>query len=231
MVGDAAGHGAHDFERIERRDPRAGLRRLDARKRDIQPFGRQRRPRGAARAVHARRDRLARLARRRSHAGDRPTAADPRGAFAERVARPGPARRRRGTRGRGACSGLQTNTRPYRCAGGSTSSAARRSASTSRTSAKLTGPTAAIGRRSASTRSTNSGAPEHVRRKCFKEQNPIAPGSLLWPGGHLFDERQRESAEMRKILPLALQMRDARRVRLLGCQLANFQLVLCRQSV
>ena len=35
MVGDAAGHGAHDFERVERRDPRAGLRRLDARERDI----------------------------------------------------------------------------------------------------------------------------------------------------------------------------------------------------
>ena len=40
MVGDAAGHGTHDFEPVERRDPRTGLRRLDARERDIQPFGR-----------------------------------------------------------------------------------------------------------------------------------------------------------------------------------------------
>ena len=31
MVGDVAGHGAHDFERVERWDPGAGFRRLDAR--------------------------------------------------------------------------------------------------------------------------------------------------------------------------------------------------------
>ena len=40
MVGDAAGDGAHDFERVERRHARAGFRGLDARERDVQPLGR-----------------------------------------------------------------------------------------------------------------------------------------------------------------------------------------------
>ena len=38
MVGDAACHRAHDFEGVERRHARAGLRGLDAREGNIQPF-------------------------------------------------------------------------------------------------------------------------------------------------------------------------------------------------
>ena len=75
------------------------------------------------------------------------------------------------------------------------------------------------------------GAPEHLRRKYFETLNPIAPSGLVGPGGHLFDQWQSETAEVHKVLPLALQARNTWGIGLVRNQLANLEVVLRRQSV
>ena len=54
------------------------------------------------------------------------------------------------------------------------------------------------------------GAPQHPGREFFKALDPNPPGGRLRPGGHRFDEGQGKVSQMRKVLPVALQVSNAR---------------------
>src|SRR4030095_8104430 len=54
------------------------------------------------------------------------------------------------------------------------------------------------------------GAPQHLRCEYFETLKPTAPAGFVGPGGHCFDERQSEGAQVSKILSLALPAMNTR---------------------
>ena len=75
------------------------------------------------------------------------------------------------------------------------------------------------------------GLAEDARREPLEALQPVAPGRFVGPLGDRLDQRERKGAQVLEILQLALEVRDARRVRFVFRQLANLQAILLRQTI
>ena len=63
------------------------------------------------------------------------------------------------------------------------------------------------------------------RREALEALQPVAPRRFVWPLGHRVDEREHERAQVLEILQLTLEMRDARRIRVVFPQLGDSQAI------